>query len=306
LRNNPNANENVCWYLDTNRDKVKNVLIPFWFTQGNKSHTNFWCDDESLYDYSQSFFKFNNCMSLLRELLINFGLVWKINYIVNKQQIWKWDIKFNFSSRFFNNDRSDLVTKIYNDIQGKPLPLSNGLLVSIVKGKNISNILISSTRNEKTLWRTVPHREGMKKTTTFFKSYQPADRCKRNLEMKQCLFGHKEDNIVAPLDSYTVFRNNEIHVTHPLNRLSVNYDKNATITKEEAETCQSYFAEMLANYYEGPFGIISNIKNVLTFTVGTIDIEPLDFMLIKDKKYIITEVEKDFIQGNSKLVLKEY
>ena len=331
IRNNL-TNENACWYLNNNADEaasVDNVLMLFKYSPVNKTREEtvfygFW-DDDKKKQPAYSFFKFENCFALLEDLLLNFGLVWRVNYEANEQAMWKWDIKFSFTSRFFGNDRNDLIDKIHDDIKGEIQEPSPGVKVTITNSGDITNFMwieqnrySSSGEPPVMALERAPATNKMKNITTNFISFQLTPNNKYDAPgypggyavyepVFQYLFGYMNDNVVAPIDSYVVFRDGKSVATFPMHGERNSVMTNGKLTENSKEEIhKKYFGQMLANYYEGPYGIFSNIKSYLSFTVDTIDVQPLDKVSIANKNYVIMQVEKDFLSGSSKLDLKEY
>jgi hypothetical protein len=119
---------------------------------------------------------------------------------------------------------------------------------------------------------------------------------------------------MAALDKYVVTYDFDKIEEYPRERHIEVYERLKDDTKDNTEDFtdnnefnRQYFAEMVANYYAGQYGIYSQMsKNILNFKVDITDIEPLDKMAIRGKTYIVMQTEKDFLQGTTKIELRGY
>jgi len=278
-----------------------------------------------------SFFKYENCASLFKDMLINFGLVWRTNYTIpDKTKPWAFKIDFELRSRF-TGETKELTHEIFNDMEGEILEQDKGVVVDVTNYGSATNAngladdLNDNSVNEKTIRLSTP-----------FASYQAEWKSANFWDViKQCFVGRIERPleyfktesaaVVAPINSFQVLRNVNgynkylmdirygnvidlnstfappLYVTLNTNKVNGTPYVNLSIHKR-------LFGKFIANYYcsLAECGIYTGVQQTLKFSINTIDIEPLDVIPIRNKKYIVMQVEKDFINSSSKLVLKEY
>ena len=348
------------WYLDTTKKPLfdNNIFILFERVDSGgrrTSHDTFWdgdgFDNKEELKTNYSFFHYENCLALLKNLLLSFGLVWRIKYTPDEQAIWKFKIDFNLISRFAGTLKNALTDDMHNNFEGTIEEESDGVVVTVLNYGNVTNskkIIVTwrRTGGQGIVLEPLPQTDKMINLQTSFTSHE-YELGKENVwdYFGQYLYGmrkhtpHPSDTLQlpfvheyfpVPLDSYiidypivnTLYTANTTkkRETYPIERYmrgiensrygyrAIGTTRGETSTEEISQlpVHKLYFGEMLANYYAGQFGIYSSVKRTFKFTVDSLDIEPLDIIPINDKNYIVMRVEKDFIDGSSKLTLKEY
>jgi hypothetical protein len=263
--------------------------------------------------------------------------VWHVDYkILNSTDIYKWDINFELVSRFNGNDRGTLYDKIHKDIEGTIVARQyDGAIVNVSGYGDVSNYKFPEPTNyiESPITRQWNRYETptdkMKNLTTSFLSWindinKGGHYLNTDLKVQQCLFGYDNSNDrLVPINRYRTHFGSDGSITEEypkyyilpyMNKESdynTNYGSMDSINSKQLFAnhpfYRQFFAEMVANYYAGEHGIYTKfIKNSLSLTIDLIDIEPLDVITIDTKKYIVLRAEKDFVDGSSKLELKEY
>lgn len=345
------------WYLDTTKPYTKNIFMLFEriYPGGATSHDTFWdgdgFDNEEVLKTNYSFFHHENCLYLLKDLLLSFGLVWRTKYTPNESDIWKFKIDFNFISRWMGTILKDLTDDMHNDFEGMVEEKESGVVVSVMDYGEVTNsISIKNEGNSKIDVRPAPKTEKMIQLSTPFISHhfelghtvgyawKHYGRHLYGIEETKNKYPESETSIFrseffpVPLDKYKVDYPEIIKTVaiqprsrgiedYPIRRYQQGKDNGGysyrstgstrgVYMSPEDESRQSvyklYFAEMVANYYAGQFGVYSSIKKTMNFTIDSLDIEPLDIIPISGKSYLVTQVEKDFLNGSSKLEVKEY
>jgi hypothetical protein len=291
-----------------------------------------------------TFFNYENSLVLLKDLMLYFGLVWYIRYELNLQELWKFKVYFNLCPRDQNKLPKNLNSEIYDGIDGGSEKQKSGVTVSVLDSVEVANSNInikmrrgttngSETTNKRELTPS-PKADNVKLSTSIMSFYVSKDDnadTQKNI-LGQSLYGFLYDQNkelfftipsagislknpgMLPLNRYSVTYPSGKQENYPLgNREGIIFGGDTrpigstrSIFHTDPLIYRSYFGEMIANYYAGQYGIYSSIKSVLKFTIDTLDVQPLDVISIAGKKYIVMQVEKDFIDGNSKLELKEY
>jgi hypothetical protein len=92
--------------------------------------------DEDTSKTTYSFFKYNNCLELLKELLFSFGLLWHTHItLINILCPWKFEFIFKLVTRFQSNLNPNLVPEILNNIEGNIIQeKQNGVTVTTSSG----------------------------------------------------------------------------------------------------------------------------------------------------------------------------
>jgi len=339
----PQVPQDKLWRLDSSKDKDDNVCIYFYidlwvYHTDHKKTVKHDVYTYSLFDRDTSrspwsFYKHQNILSLLNELLINFGLVWRASYeILDSKDIYKWNINFELVTRFNGIDRGTLYDDIHKDIEGTIVAKQfDGAVVSVSGYGDVSNYKYPepTTKIESPvaiLWnKYVTPSDKMKNLTTSFLSwighinkggYYHHDA----LKIQQCLFGYSNDRLV-PINRYrTHFGSNgniieeyPKYYKQPYMNQESDYDDdnmdaiNSIELFADHNYYRQFFAEMVANYYAGEHGIYTKfVRNSMSLKIDLIDVDPLDVITLDAKKYIVLRTEKYFVDGSSKLELKEY
>ena len=311
------------WYLNSiEKSTQENIcilaykkLFADWNQLGEYQYGGTFFDDTEGKIPEYSFFQYENCASLLKELLISFGLLWYANYsVLSNIRLWKFQIDFTLTTRFLGK-LVDLNANIHNDVKGiVKIQESNGVIIDVPRFGSTTNYVNANIRpssshgvNDETRRRgyAVPN-DKMKNLITPFVSFQGP-----NAGSEQCIYGVK-NNTMRATDKYVVQYGNKTE-TYPNRRWrsSEEDDKlghpNEYYGKSDKAYHKLFFAEMVANYYAGQYGIYKNLSfDTLNFTVDTLDINPLDKLYFNDKLYIIMRTEKDILKGSSKIEIREY
>ena len=330
------------WFLDSNIDD--NDICIYFYTHTRVTATlgtkifekdiytkSFFDDDYTKTKTAYSFFKHENCLSLLKELLIDFGLVWRAKYeIIDEVRLYRWNINFELLTRFEGEPKNIDNDEVHNDIEGNMQAKKfNDVQVSITGYEDVTNYKVPPEPDNTglnpvaNLWNKYALQTSkIKKITTPFISWihnmKSLLEPHATLRIQQCLFGYwQEETKMIPINQYIacygtnekveeVYPNPNYFIAPVPNEDKVDIESFVNLSVDH-NYYRQFFAEMVANYYAGQYGIYTNFaRKTLSFTIDGIDVEPLDTTIIQGKQYIITEVEKNFMEGTSKLTLKEY
>jgi len=336
-----NAAINDVWKLDSNTTD-SNVCIYFGInvlirpqpsgsiTYDDIYRSSFFDDDTSRSPWS--FFKHENCLSLLKELLINFGLVWRADYEIldTVAHLYRWHINFELLTRFEGNNVNDFSNDdVHNDIEGATQSKKfDGAQINVTNYGDVTDTIEEDRSPLPSAIIYATPTDKTKKLSTPFASWEH-DKTKtlytphNTMTIQQSLFGYANDRMI-PINRYTTHFGFDGSITEtypkyyppPPTRLSMgeevpaerDWDNMLQLHARDGDNAyKQFFGQMVINYYAGKYGIYTNfIRNSLRFTVDRIDIEPLDTITINEEQYIVMQVEKDFLKGISKLTLKEY
>ena len=317
------------WQLDydseTEIDKEKNICIRFTNQEAvskGAPHTVYLDYKNTLFDddttnTAYSFFKHENCLSLLKELLINFGLVWRTNFDI-LDNTYKYRINVILSMRFDGDIKNDILSmvddkglikeqysEIYKGIERSvKIKEHEGCSCTVVNYESTTNY--THTINEPLDIETqlkdyAVYTEKFKQLVTPFVSYEKSQ---TDDILYQCIFGVHENKLI-PTDTYIVHYGdiaNNLKEVYPRSRLKL-----PMLNIVGAPWYRGFFGEMVCNYYFGKYGIYTQmLKHVYEFEVDNINAELLDKIEINGGTYIIMSVEKDFIKMSSKIKCFEY
>jgi hypothetical protein len=293
--------QNNIWYLDNiTKNKNQNIcirafslFISDWNREGDIYYTGSFFDDNENIPL-HSFFKYENCLTLLKDLLINFGLVWNYTIKVNQIETWQFNFTFNLMSRTHGN-LINLNDDILTDIQGNTnKPTINGVAVEVANHGTTTNYINANLRQATGMRGYATYNDKMKKLFTPFISFAKGG------SASQCFYVCS--NIYA-LPSLQLINNYTITYLQG----SEAYPAGRPTADTEADIHKQYFGEAIANYYAGKYGIYTkSFINNLSFSVDSLEVNLLDRLTIDNKTYTVTQVEKDFLEGTTKIEVVEY
>jgi hypothetical protein len=307
--------------------------------------------DEDTSKTTYSFFRYGNCLELLKELLFSFGLLWHTHIILtNILCPWKFEFVFKLMTRFQSELNPILTSEILNNVTGNIVQKLNSVIVTTSSGSIINYELdpakipsesaiidkVHTSKDgkleEKFEWFTkvgyATPNDKMKNITTPFISI-PSENWFCGVSYEEILFdtdcyqclwivynnqtypvnkficSYFEDEIETYPQKAVVNRFNNYHnVTNDEYKQHINKDDYKKIFKHPIH--RLHFAEMVANYYGGKYGIYNKLNiRCLTFMVDTLEVNLLDKIEIRYINYIVVKTEKDFLQGTTKLELRE-
>jgi hypothetical protein len=304
-------NNTDIYYLDKTRPKNENVCILFCnASQGLRSYGQLFGASSS--QAPNKFFGHEDCLSLLKELMISFGLIWRARYEKDGQAMWDFRVVVDLTTRLQGDDMIsvDVADGMHNDVKGSIEDKEyTGVRITVVGHGDVTNY----TQQGNTLVQA-PYNKKMKSFTTPFVS---AQRQKNGSYMAnwQNLYGGKsfEFDTLQPLDQFDICRAGKPRETYPVTRHPLTEqqeDPKGSGKYKELDTREQakhklYYGEMLANYYSGLYSGFVGVEHILTFTHDSMGWLPLDLYSVGGMKYIVLSVEEDIFNGSSKLKLKE-
>lgn len=302
------------WYLDSSKLWNENVLIPFCIITGSeRSYSGMVFDNNQ--NLEHSFYKYKNCLELLKVLLTNFGLIWNIKYTIGADPEGQTGYKVNFIpvvSLLSRSGFTNIVT--INEI----IKIKESVQTENIKGckiitANIGEVSAGSSEDD------------MKSYTGLFCTQMNFEYGNNNAASIKYIAASSESwkNSLYGVD--TGFKIYFISVINDTYRNQYTISGNLNIADSNKIENKQAFALALANYYGGTGGIYSTKRKCLTVEADTLCgvyggvedydlLEPLNRVQISydnngttvNEIFTITQVEKDTKDNNSIIELRKF
>jgi|GEM_PF-2836998 len=290
-------NANKKWYLDTSKTDDENICIIFqrtiegWATDYRETFF-----DDKDFSNNFSFYRYNNCLELFKELITNFNLTWKVYFTCDNTYVYKFNTNFKFINRLVGTENTNIISNTLKGITGKLLVNEGeGCLVTVTNyGDVTNNKLFVDIFNSQSYLAEAPATDKMIKYNTNFISYcfhpnhLPYD------DLRQCFFGY-DNGKIYPINKFVVYYSDTVSETYEVD-----------VNNSELPRYRRMFGKAIANYYGGIYGIYMIRHDIIDCEVDTLDVDIFDYCIIDGKKYVVFATEKDLIGGTTKINIRNY
>jgi len=285
------------WYLDTDKINDENILIIF------KRQIQGWAIDyrETFFDDKDftdnfSFYKYNNCLELFKELITNFNLTWKVYYTCTAPNIHQFSTNFKFMTRTNGSLNNNIIPNIMKGLSGKiTTNEGNGCIVSVLNyGDVTNNKLIVDIFNSTSYIAEAPQTDKMIKYNTPFTSFCPKNNQTTYDALKQCFLGYNNGKLY-PINKFVVKYSDTVSETYEVD-----------VQNSELPMYRRVFGKAIANYYGGVYGIYNTKSDIIECELDLLEVNIFDYCQIDSKNYYVFSTEKDLVNGITKINLRSY